>query len=129
MRREPDAETDEIARAVIGAALEVHRHLGPGFLENIYESALVSELQSRRIPFERQKAVRLLYKNQPVGLHRLDLLVADRVIVELKAVEAMAPIHFAQMVSYLAATGLPLGLLLNFHVPMLRHGIHRIVRS
>jgi GxxExxY protein len=127
--REPDPETDHIASTVIGAAIEVHRHLGPGFLEGIYETALVAELRARRLPFEQQKPVPLYYKKQPVGLHRLDLLVDSRVIVELKAVDVLVPIHFAQMISYLAATGLTLGLLFNFHVPSLRRGIRRVIRS
>ncbi|HSQ01204.1 MAG TPA: GxxExxY protein [Candidatus Dormibacteraeota bacterium] len=129
MPREPDLETDQIARAIIGAAIEVHRHLGPGFLEGVYEAALAAELRARGIPFEQQKTVPLFYKQVPVGLHRLDLLVEKQVIVELKAVDALVPIHFAQMVSYLAATGLTLGLLFNFHVPSLRRGIHRVIRS
>jgi GxxExxY protein len=127
--REPDLETDHIARAIIGAAIEVHRHLGPGFLEGVYEAALVAELRARGIPFEQQKTVPLFYKQEPVGLHRLDLLIEKQVIVELKAVDALVPIHFAQMVSYLAATGLTLGLLFNFHAPSLRRGIHRVIRS
>ncbi len=129
MRREPDANTDRIANAVIGAAIEVHRHLGPGFLESVYEAALVVELYGRGIAFERQKPITLLYKDRPIGLHRLDLLVDSRVIVELKAVDILVPIHFAQMVSYLAAAGLTLGLVFNFHVPALRNGIHRVIRS
>jgi GxxExxY protein len=126
---EPNLETDRTARTVIGAAIEVHRHLGPGFLEGVYEAALVAELRQQGIPFEQQKAVPLLYKCQQVGLHRLDLLVDRRVIVELKAVDLLVPIHFAQMISYLAATRLTLGLLINFHVPILKHGIHRVIRS
>jgi GxxExxY protein len=129
MLREPEREVDHFAYAVIGAAIEVHRHLGPGFLESIYESALMAELSSRSIPFERQKTVPLMYKGQSVGMHRLDLLVGRQVVVELKAVDAVAPIHFAQMISYLAATRLPLGLLINFHVRVLKDGIHRIIRS
>jgi GxxExxY protein len=129
VRREPDLETDRIANAVIGAAIEVHRDLGPGFLESAYESALVVELRERRIPFEQQKTIPLFYKRHTVGLHRLDLLVGGRVIVEFKAVEMLIPIHFAQVISYLAATGLTLGLLFNFHVPTLKHGIHRVVRT
>ena len=82
--REPDASTDALAHAVIGAAIEVHRHLGPGFLEEVYEEALCLELRLRQIPFERQKLVRIDYKGEYVGEGRLDLLVGDRLVVELK---------------------------------------------
>jgi GxxExxY protein len=126
---EPDRETDLLAHAAIGAAIEVHRSLGPGFLESVYEAAVVAEFRIRGIPFEQQKPVPLLYKGEPIGLHRLDLLVGERLIVELKAVDILAPIHFAQMISYLTATQLTLGLLINFHVPALKQGIHRVVRS
>ena len=129
MRREPDAGTDSLAHAVIGAAIEVHRTLGPGFLENVYEEALSVELALRSIAFERQRLVDLVYKGVPSATHRLDLLVGHRLVVELKAVDGLAPVHFSQMISYLNATRLTLGLLINFAVPILKHGIHRIVRS
>ena len=127
--REPDASTDALAHAVIGAALEVHRHLGPGFLEEVYEEALCLELRLRQIPFERQKLVRIDYKGDYVGEGRLDLLVADRLVVELEAVKAFAPIDKAKLISYLKASGRHLALLINFHVPLLRDGILRVVRS
>lgn len=127
--REPDASTDALAHAVIGAALEVHRHLGPGFLEEVYEEALCLELRLRQIPFERQKRVRVDYKGDYVGEGRLDLLVGDRLVVELKAVKAFAPIDKAKLLSYLKASGRHLALLINFHVPLLRDGIQRVVRS
>lgn len=126
---EPDASTDALAHAVIGAALEVHRHLGPGFLEEVYEEALCLELRLRQIPFERQKLVRVDYKGDYKGEGRLDLLVADRLVVELKAVKDFAPIHKAKVISYLKASGCHLALLINFHVPLLRDGIQRVVRS
>jgi GxxExxY protein len=122
-------QLDRITDTIIGAAIEVHRTLGPGFLESAYEAALDVELASRAIPFERQKAVPLLYKGRHVADHRLDFVVGNLVIVELKAVEVIAPIHTAQVISYLAASQLRLGLLINFRVPLLKHGIHRIVRS
>ena len=127
--REPDAETDELAHAVIGAAIEVHRHLGPGFLESVYEEALCVELRLRQIAFERQKRVKVEYKGEYVGEGWLDLLVGNRLVVELKAVKAFAPIDHAKVISYLKATGRQLALLVNFHVPVLRDGIQRIVRS
>lgn len=126
---EPEQEADRAAYRVIGAAIAVHRALGPGFLENVYESALCVELQQRAIAFERQKVVPLLYRDRHIANHRLDLVVSGRVIIELKAVDLIAPIHIAQMISYLTATHLQLGLLINFRVPVLKHGIHRIVRS
>ena len=122
MRAEPDRQTDALANAVIGAAIEVHRMLGPGYLEGVYEESLAIELGLRGIPFERQKSVAAHYKGRPVGEGRLDMLVGGRLVVELKAVDALAPIHTAQVMSYLKTTGLLLGLLINFHVPLLKRG-------
>ena len=127
--KEPSTEIDQLARAVIGAAIEVHRVLGPGFLESIYEEALCIELESRGIPFARQVPVAVDYKGRKIGESRLDLLVGESLIVELKAVEALAPIHSAQVISYLKATRRHLGLLINFNVPVLREGLKRIVLS
>lgn len=126
---EPDRSTDQTAHVVIGAALEVHRTLGPGFLESVYEEALASELNERTIPFERQRKIVVPHKGRTVGEGRVDLLVDGRVIVELKAIEAFAPIHTAKMISYLKATGLSVGLVINFNVPVLKDGIRRIVLS
>src|SRR5215831_1501925 len=122
MRMEPDRETDELAHAVIGAAIEVHRHLGPGFLESVYEEALCVELADRRVPYERQKEVCVFYKDREIGKHRIDLLVGKLLVVELKTVDALAEIHEAQVISYLKALRLPLGLLINFNVPILKSG-------
>jgi GxxExxY protein len=129
LKVEPNKDVDRLAHAVIGAAIEVHRHLGPGFLEGVYEEALAVELALRGIPFERQKPVPVSYKGQDVGEGRVDFLVARGLLVELKAVEALAPVHQAQVISYLKATGLHLGLLINFNVPVLRAGIKRVVLS
>ena len=128
-KREPERELDELAHAVIGCAIEVHRHLGPGFLEGVYEHAMAVELRLRGIPFERQKEIAVSYKECPVGEGRLDFLIFDRLILELKAVEALAPIHTAQLLSYLKATSLHLGLLINFNVPVLKLGLRRVVNS
>ncbi|MEM1028008.1 MAG: GxxExxY protein [Planctomycetota bacterium] len=126
--REPDAEIDELARRVIGAAIEVHRRLnGPGFLESVYETALAIELDFLGIPYERQKIFRIPYRNQVAGEGRLDFLVDGRLVVELKAVDKVIPIHFATVKSYLKAFDEPLGLILNFRVPLMRDGIHRVV--
>ncbi len=128
-KMEPDQHTDQLAHGVIGAAIEVHRALGPGFLESAYEEALAIELQAQGVPFERQRRIALKYRDRPIGEAILDLLVDRRLVVELKAVESLAPIHQAQVISYLRATGLQLGLLINFNVPMLRDGIKRVVVS
>lgn len=130
MTREPDPQLDELASRVIGAAIEVHRVLGPGFLESVYEAALCAELEQRSIAYARQAVVEVGYKGRPVGESRLDLLVERRLIVELKAIDALAPIHMAQVLSYLRATGIHLALLINFNVPRLRDGgIKRVIRS
>jgi GxxExxY protein len=127
MMIEPDKMVDELAHAVIGAAIEAHRHLGPGFLESVYEEALSVELSARQVAFERQKEISVLYKGRAIGKQRVDLVVGEKLVVELKAVESLAEIHKAQMISYLKATGLPLGLLINFNVPILKNGIQRVV--
>jgi GxxExxY protein len=124
---EPDKKVDELARAVIGAAIEVHRQLGPGFLESVYEEALCVELATGEIAFERQKEISVIYKGLQIGRQRIDLLVGQALIVELKTVEELAEIHKTQMISYLKATNLLLGLLINFNVPVLKNGIQRVV--
>jgi GxxExxY protein len=129
LRNEPDAELDRLAHCVIGAALEVHRTLGPGFLEAIYEEALCVELSLRRIPFARQVPVGVDYKGNLVGQARMDLLVDGRLVVELKVIESIAPVHVAQVLTYLKAARLRLGLLINFKVAFLRTGIRRVVHS
>jgi GxxExxY protein len=118
----------EITEAIIGAAIEVHRQLGPGMLESVYEAVLAYELAQRGLEVERQKAVPLVYKELSFDEgYRLDLLVAGQVIVELKCVEALLPIHEAQLLSYLKLTGLRVGLIINFKVPVLKQGIKRLV--
>jgi GxxExxY protein len=124
---EPDPDLDRLARVTIGAAIEVHRALGPGFLEALYEEALSIELEERGIPHERQVALGVEYRGQRIGQQRLDLVVGGRLVVELKAVDALAPIHRAQVLSYLKAAHQPLGLLINFNVHTLRDGIRRVV--
>jgi GxxExxY protein len=125
--KEPDKEIDQMAHEVIGAAIEVHRILGPGFLESVYEEALCVELKLRGIPFERQLAVGVQYKGEKVGDGRIDILVNDELIVELKTVDILAPIHVAQTLSYLKATGHSLALLINFNVSVLKDGIKRVI--
>lgn len=125
--REPDAALDRLAATVVDAALEVHKVLGPGFLESTYEEALCIELELRGIPFERQKPIALTYKGRPVGDARLDLLAGGRLVVELKAIESLHPIHHAKVINYLKATELELGLLVNFNVVLLKDGIKRVI--
>ena len=128
-RIEPAEQLDRLAYAIIGAALEVHKALGPGFLESVYEEALCVELELRGIPFVRQAAVSVAYKGRLVGEGKVDLLVDDAIVVELKAVEALASIHDAQVISYLKATGYHLGLLINFNARVLKDGLKRLVNT
>ena len=126
---EPDAELDALAKLVVDAAFAVHKSLGPGYLESVYEEALCVELRLRRVLFESQVQFHVLYRDERVGEGRMDLLVGGRLVVELKAVESLAPIHRAQVISYLKATGHTLGLLINFNVPLIKSGIQRVVLS
>lgn len=123
------AETERVATGVVNAVFQVHSTLGPGLLESVYEACLCHELKQRGIPFQTQVALPVVYDGARLdaGL-RLDLLVANQVIVELKAVEKMAPLFDAQLLTYLKLTGLRLGLLINFNVPLIKDGIRRIVR-
>ena len=119
---------DEVSGAIIGAAIEVHRHLGPGLLEATYEECLCREFVLRGIPFERQKTLALEYKGLRLeDKHRIDLVVANRIPVELKAVEHLLPVFEAQLMTYLRLGGWSLGLLINFGVPVLIDGIRRRV--
>jgi GxxExxY protein len=127
MNSEPDHVLDELARRVIGAAIEVHRELGPGYQEAFCEEALAFEFQSGGIGFERQKAFSVNYKGRAVGEGRVDFLVESKLVVELKAVERLIPVHKAQLISYLKATRCRLGLLINFNENLLRDGVQRVV--
>ena len=122
-----EAKVEDVANKVIGAAIEVHRNLGPGFLETVYEEAVCVELSLRNIAFARQIAFSVDYKGHPVGMSRLDLLVDQCLPVELKAVEGLAPVHIAQALSYLKVTKHRLALLINFNVAVLKDGIKRVV--
>jgi GxxExxY protein len=125
--QEPPRKLDAIANAVIGAALEVHRILGPGFLESVYEEALAIELQLRGLPFDRQKIIGVSYKGHQIGEGRADFVVGNSLIVELKAVDKLLPLHQAQVISYLKAAKYRLGVLINFHEALLRDGIKRVI--
>jgi GxxExxY protein len=122
---ENDALKDPLTEKIIAAAIEVHRELGPGLLESIYESALCREFDLRGIPYARQVVVPVHYKEVQIGEHRIDLLIADQVVVEIKAVERMDPVFDAQLLSYLRLTHKRVGLLLNFNVHLLKNGIKR----
>jgi GxxExxY protein len=125
---EVKARANEISTAVIGASIEVHRHLGPGLLESAYEACLCRELTLRNIPFERQVPLLIVYKETQVDCaYRLDIKVDGLVIVELKSIERIDPIHEAQLLSYLRLSNLWLGLQINFNVEVLKTGIKRLV--
>jgi GxxExxY protein len=112
-------EHEGLTSSIIGAAIAVHRELGPGFLEAVYDAALVVELRARRVPFVRQLSMPVLYRGVEVGLHRLDLFVANEIVVELKAIRDITDVHFAIVRSYLRAAGRKHGLILNFAKPTL----------
>lgn len=120
-------EHEALTEKIIGAAIEVHRGLGPGFLESIYESALALELRTREIPFQRQLLIPILYRGVEVGLHRLDFFIAEEIVVELKAIRDLEDIHFAVVKSYLRAMGRSHGLILNFSKPTLE--IKRVIAT
>lgn len=121
---------NDLSHELIGAAIEVHRELGPGLLESAYESAYAHELQLRGIGHERQKLQPVSYKGAPIDAgYRLDILAEGRVVVELKAVERLLPIHSAQLMTYLRLGSHQLGLLINFNVQKLVNGIERVSRN
>jgi len=117
-----------VTRKIIGAAIEVHKTLGPGLLESIYQACLQRELTSRNMQFVVQRPVPIVYKGLKLdAVYRIDLIVEDLVVVEVKSVAALAPIHEAQGLTYLRLTGCPAGLLINFNVPLLVDGIQRLI--
>lgn len=119
---------DQLTHAIIGAAIDVHRTLGPGLVESAYEECLAREFVIRQIPFERQKPVPLVYKDVKLDCgYRIDLLVGGKVVLEIKAIEAIAPIHEAILLTYLRLSGCTVGLLINFHNVVLKEGIRRLV--
>lgn len=125
--RDPGQAADETASAIIGAAIAVHRALGPGHLEKVYERALAVELQFNGLAVQTQVAMNLQYRGVTVGESRIDMIVNEWVVVEIKSVDAFAPIHLAQALSYLKLTELPLALVINFNVPLLKNGVRRVV--
>jgi len=123
---EPDAALNQITNAVIGACIAVHRELGPPYSEEIYEEALAMEFDARNISYSRQHKIEVHYRGRVIGTGRIDFLIERQVIVELKTVDQLAPVHTAQVISYLRTTGCRLGLLINFRTKMLKDGIRRI---
>ena len=120
-------DINDLTGKVIGAAIEVHKFLGPGLLESTYEKCLCRELELRKFFLERQKELPVEYKGVKLDCgYRLDILVENRLIVELKACESLQPIHEAQLLTYLKLTGIKVGLLINFNVPVLKEGIRRL---
>lgn len=123
-------DINKTTEAIIGAAIEVHRHLGPGLLESAYEECLCEELVLRKIPFKRQIVLPVTYKSKRLDIgYRVDVLVNDEVVVELKTVESILPIHEAQTLTYMRLGGWQVGLILNFNVTVLKHGIKRLVHK
>ena len=122
-----DYPKDELTERVIGAAIEVHRTLGAGHLESAYELALAYEFELRNIQYERQSPIELRYKGRLVGEGRLDFLVEGELILELKAIDGLKPVHLSQVIAYLRMTGKRKALLINFNEPLLKHGLKRIV--
>ena len=123
----PDFELNRITYAIIGAAIEVHKVLGPGYTERVYENALAVEFRRRGIPFVQQFNFNVLYQQEWVGEGRIDFLVEGKVVVELKAIEQILSVHPAQVVSYLKCTRLKIGILINFNTKYLKDGIRRIL--
>jgi len=124
---EPPLRLDLLAKGVIGAAIEVHRALGRGFLESVYEAALGEELRHRSIDFDQQVPIAVHYRGALIGEHRLDMLVGGELVVELKAVRVISDAHVAQTLSYMKAGAFQLGLILNFNVDMLKNGVRRVI--
>ena len=121
-------DENELSKQIIGAAIEVHRHLGPGLLERAYQLAMMAEMDLRGLCYECEKPMPVVYKGRDLDAgFRLDLLVEGLVVVELKTVDAILPVHEAQVITYLKITGCKLGLLLNFNVAQMKEGIRRLV--
>lgn len=119
-------ERDPITEEIIGCAIEVHRHLGPGLLESVYEEALCIELRAVGVPYVRQEPVAVSYKGHRIGEHRPDLIVAAMVVVEIKSVDRLIGLHQAQTLMYMRLLSLRVGLLMNFNTPAIKHGIRRL---
>jgi len=125
--RDTETQRDSLSEEVIGAAIEVHRALGPGLLESAYEQCLCYELSSKEVGFRRQVELPVSYKDVKLDCgYRMDIVVSDTLVVEIKTVEKLLPVHQAQLLTYLKLSGLETGLLINFNVPVLKQGIKRM---
>ena len=120
-------DIDKLTESIIGCAIEVHRHLGPGLLESAYEAALCIELELAGLKYQRQVSIPALYKERTIGEYRIDLVVEDAVIVEIKSVDRFDPVFEAQVLTYLKVTGKKIGLLINFNSRFLKDGIKRFI--
>jgi GxxExxY protein len=127
IRSELDDATETLVASIVDCGVAVHRALGPGFIESVYRNALCLEFRERAISFEAEKTVVVRYRERPVGIHRMDLVVGRAVVVELKAAKGLDIAHHAQLLSYLKATGCRVGLLMNFGGATLAQGLRRIV--
>lgn len=124
------SDLNRVSERIIGSAIEVHREMGPGLIECVYEWCLMDEMRSRGITAENQLRLPVAYKKRVLDKELImDVLVENLVVLELKVVEHVLPVHKAQLLSYLRLTGKPLGLLLNFHVPVMRNGVHRVIND
>ncbi len=122
-----DSSTEHLVRRTIGCCIEVHRELGPGLVEEIYQRAVAFELESAGLPFEREKAFPVVYRGKRLYTHRLDLVVGGQIVLELKAIERLHQVHWAQAISELKVSKLRVALLINFNVAVLKDGLKRIV--
>ncbi len=118
---------NQTTQKIIGCAIEVHRNIGPGLLESVYESALCMELDQAGLTYERQKTLPVRYKNRKIGEFRIDILVENVIVVELKSVERYDPVFAAQILSYMKLGGYQLGLLINFNTTLLKNGVKRFI--
>jgi GxxExxY protein len=124
------ADVNDLTRRIIGAGIDMHKEVGPGLLESTYQACFVMELQSAGLSFRTQVALPVIYKGVRLETgYRIDMLVEDQIVVEIKAIEAIAPVHRAQLLTYLKLGNSPVGLLLNFNVPVLKDGLVRIINS
>ena len=129
LKRKLDNETEELATVIIGAAIEVHRELGPGYMEKVYENALSVELKIRGIDHALQVPVAVMYKDVKVQGQILDMVIGEKIILELKTVSELVKAHESQIISYLKSTGMPLGFLINFNSSLLKNGIKRFINA
>jgi GxxExxY protein len=120
-------DLNAISEKIIGCAIEVHKNLGPGLLESVYEKAMCFEIGSNGMKFQNQVTIPIIYKGTILGEHRIDMIVENEIITEFKAVDRLDPVFKAQLLSYLRLTNKKLGLLINFNVPYLRDGIQRVI--